>query len=117
MKNDVVEIRCQTSDIETTESLQELFPEALCMQINSGTGVEVMNFVVTVAALYSVMNVSSTIKDFLDHDKVEMKIGDFEVKGGYKHAVELTEKYMQKQSEESKETKSAEEAKGSDESK
>lgn len=104
-KYDVI-IRCEAHDTETTETLKTLFPEALCAYSSNITGVEVMQFLTTLAALYAVMNVSSTIKDLLDFNKVEIKIGDKEVKGSYKHAVEIMDKYMQIPSKDSKETKS-----------
>lgn len=62
--------------------------------MNSITGAELLNFVVTIAGIYAALNVSTTIKDLFERDKVELKIGNFSVKGSYKHAVELTEKYL-----------------------
>ena len=99
MMNEEVVISCDVRDSETTEALKQLFPDALCMQVNSITGVEIMNFIITIATLYATVNASSTIKDLLDYNKVEAKIGDVEVKGGYKHVLEILDKYMQKPSE------------------
>ena len=87
-------VSCRSDDMETIEVIKGLFPDAFCMQVDSITGVEVMEFVVSIAGLYAAMNISSTIKDLMDHDKVELKIGEFSVKGSYKHAVELTDKYL-----------------------